>query len=340
MNRLSVAVAGAALLVAIAPAHAEDEAARREARALVREGNRLLQEARDPAGALELFLSAYAKFPSPKILLNIGSAERELGHTAAAANAYARFLASPDATGALAKEAKTLLAELDRQLGQLAIRTTPSPAEIQLDDGRWEPVDALPTWRARPGAIDVRARAADHDVATTRATVRVGEVVEVALVLSRTAVAPPPIDAPPIDGPPVDAPAPVGRTRRAGRFGVRGAVVIDGAGRGAGGLLGGVLGLGPVAVDLGAIVGPTFGAYGGVHLGFGRGRLRPIVGLGVPVFFDDGARIGARAAGGLEYHLSPRLRMSLEVGAEYMVTRADDIDRWLLAPAVAAEARL
>ena len=147
----------------------------------------------------------------------------------------------------------------------------------------------------------------------------------------------PPDEAPPVDETPaMPGPAPAA----AHRFGVAGKIVVDGQGRGAGGVVGAVIWFGPITIDLAAIVGPTFGAYGGVHLGFGRGRLRPIVGLGVPVFFDDGARIGARAAGGLEYHLSPRLRMSLEVGAEYMVTRADDIDRWLLAPAVAAEARL
>ena len=58
------------------------------------------------------------------------------------------------------------------------------------------------------------------------------------------------------------------------------------------------------------------------------------------MFFDGGARFGARAAGGAEWHLSPRLRMTVEIGAEYLFTRGAGIDRWLFAPALSAEARL
>lgn len=328
---------GLALTLGAAAARADDEAAKREAKALLREGNRLLQEARDPAGALELFLSAYDKFPSPKILLSIGSAERELGHAAAAANAYARFLESPDATGDQATEARRLLGELDRALGRVRVRVAPAGAELRLGDGRWQPADALAEWRAAPGPLEVAARAAGHDDGRGTVTVVAGRVVELAITLTPTA-APPPSSPPSRDVP--DAPPAAEPARGPGRLGILGKLIVDGEGRGAGGVVGGVVGLGPVALDLAAIVGPTFGAYGGVHVGLGGGRLRPVLGVGVPVFFDDGARIGARAAGGLEYRLSPRLRMSLEVGAEYMLTRADDIDRWVLAPALAAEARL
>jgi hypothetical protein len=117
---------GLALVAAPTAARADDEADRREAKALLREGNRLLQDAQDPAGALSLFVAAYAKFPSDKILVSIGSAERALGHDGAAANAYARFVASPDATADQAREARKLLATLDSKLGRVTVTVTPS----------------------------------------------------------------------------------------------------------------------------------------------------------------------------------------------------------------------
>jgi len=332
---------GLALVAAPTAARADDEADRREAKALVREGNRLLQDAQDPAGALSLFVAAYAKFPSDKILVSIGSAERALGHDGAAANAYARFVASPDATADQAREARKLLATLDSKLGRVTVTVTPATAELQLGDGRWEPAAALAEWRAAPGPLVIRARAAGFVDGEATVTIARGKVVTATLALAAVPVevAPPP-DEPPPDEPPPSEERPPGSAPRLHRFGLTGKVIIDGKGRGAGGVVGAVIGLGPVAIDLGAIIGPTFGAYGGLRLALGRARVRPVLGLGVPVFFDDGTRVGARAAGGLEYRLSPQLRMAVEIGAEYMLTRADDIDRWLLAPALSAEARL
>ena len=338
MKRLAFLLAAA--LSAPVAAHADPEADRREAKALLREGNRLLQDAGDPEGALGLFVAAYAKYPSDKIWLSIGSAEKALGHVGAAANAYARFLASSDATGDQAREAQKLLAELDGKLGKVEVRVTPATAELQLGDGRWEPAAALPVWRAAPGPLTVRARASGMVDGTATVTVIRGATATVTLTLSPVPVEVRP--APVVETPPSDElVAPAGAPAAAAhRFGVAGKVVVDGKGRGAGGVVGGVIEVGPVAIDVAAIVGPTFGAYGGLRLPLGSARWRPLIGVGVPLFFDDGARVGARAAGGVEVQLGPRLRMSLEVGAEYMITRADDIDRWLLAPAVAAEARL
>jgi hypothetical protein len=337
MRRAALLTLLAAALAA-APAIADPEADRREAEALLREGNRLLQDANDPAGALDLFVAAYAKFPSDKIWLSIGSAEDALGHAAAAANAYARFLASADAVGAPAREARAILAALDAKLGRVAIQVTPSDAEIQLGDGRWEAAAALPERRAAPGTLTIRARSPGHADGDTTVTVRVGATATAALALAVAVTAPPPDRVTP-PGDPLVTP-PIASVDRRSRFGVAGKLVVDGEGRGAGGVVGAMIAVGPVALDLAAIVGPTFGAYGGIRLGLGSARWRPVIGVGVPVFFDDGARIGARAAGGVEVRVSTRLRMSLELGAEYMLTRADDIDPWVLAPALAAEARL
>ncbi|MEZ4403628.1 MAG: hypothetical protein R3B06_26625 [Kofleriaceae bacterium] len=343
MRALHALAALAATVGVVAPAQADDgaadEAARREARALLREGNRLLQDARDPAGALSLFLAAYAKFPSAKIFLSIGSAERALGHPAAAANAYARFVAAADADPALLAQAQQLLAELDRELGRVVVTVDPPDAELRLGEGRWEPAQAVSAWRAVPGPVVIAARHADRQ--TTDATVTVVRGGQVSVTLRLPALAP----APPVGATFGDRSAPDDRGRAdaaaaPGRLGAAAKVVIDGRGRGAGAVLGGVLGLGPASLDLAAIVGPTFGAYAGARLAVGHGRFRPLVSAGLPLFFDDGPRLSARGAGGLEYRVTPRLRMSVELGVEYQIMRAADIERWLLAPAVAAEARL
>lgn len=341
MTRLAALVALVVGVTAAAPAaRADDEAAKREARALIREGNLLLDK-HDAAGALSLFEAAYAKFPSGKILVNIGSAERELGHDAAAANAYARYLAAGDDDAARTKQIAKLLAELDRKLGKVELTITPADAEVQLADGGWARADALTAWRASPGSLRVRARKAGFVDGEASAVIKKGATAALTLTLAAVPDAPPPDVVPPPPSDDLVAPRPTPADDALVHFGVAGKVVVDGKGRGAAGVVGAVLGVGPMlSVDVAAIVGPTFGAYGGLRLGITARRLRPVLGAGVPVFFDGGTRFGARATGGAEWRVSPRLRMSLEVGAEYMFTRAGDIDRWLFAPALSAEARL
>jgi tetratricopeptide (TPR) repeat protein len=75
----------------------DDPSVRPLAQALMIEGVKQLQ-AKSYEQALANFLEAYAKFPSPKILLNIGSTLRDMGRLADAANTYQRYLADP-ATG-------------------------------------------------------------------------------------------------------------------------------------------------------------------------------------------------------------------------------------------------
>src|SRR4051812_8099873 len=67
-----------------------------DAKSLVQTGVRLL-EAKDYLGALAIFKDAYSRFASVKILLNIGTTYKLLGRDAEAANAYQRYIDSPDA---------------------------------------------------------------------------------------------------------------------------------------------------------------------------------------------------------------------------------------------------
>jgi hypothetical protein len=135
----------------------DDPKARALAAALMTEGVRQLQAlAYDQA--LANFLEAYAKFPSPKILLNIGSTLRDMGRLADAANTYQRYLADPATGPERITEVKQLLVELDQQLTLLTVRVAPKGAEVSIDGGPFIPVGSTLQTRVRPGIHLVRAR--------------------------------------------------------------------------------------------------------------------------------------------------------------------------------------
>jgi hypothetical protein len=139
----------------------DDPATRPLAQALMTEGVRQLQ-ARAHDQALANFLEAYAKFPSPKILLNIASTLRDMGRLADAANTYQRYLTDP-ATGAeRIAEVKELLLKLDEQLTILTVRVVPHGSDISIDGGPFITVGSSLVTRVRSGLHLVRIRRADQ----------------------------------------------------------------------------------------------------------------------------------------------------------------------------------
>jgi hypothetical protein len=144
------------------PAIAVDNPATRPlAQALMTEGVKQLQ-ARAYDQALANFLEAYAKFPSPKILLNIASTLRDMGRLADAANTYQRYLTDP-ATGAeRVAEVKELLLRLDDQLTILTVRVSPHGSDISLDGGPFIPVGSTLMTRVRSGLHLVRIRKSEQ----------------------------------------------------------------------------------------------------------------------------------------------------------------------------------
>ncbi len=321
---------------------ADDEAGKNEARALQREGARLL-EAGDAAAALPLFRSADAKYASAKILVNIGSALKALDRNAEAADAYARYLAAPDTDPARKAEITALLTKLDRTLGRIELTVAPADAEVAIAGRDWERTTATSTWRAAPGTVVVRARKPGYADGEATVVVEVGEASRLALTLELAVVTPDQPDPPPTgDGPvgEVGIERPVTRPAARGMLGVSARVIVDGQGRGAAGAVGALVGLGSrVELHAAAIVGPAYGMYAGVSAHVAGRRWRPVIAAGLPVFFDDGARMGVRGAVGLEWRATHRVSVLAELGAEYMFRRATDIDAWVLAPALAAEVR-
>jgi hypothetical protein len=108
-----------------------DEKAR--AQVLLKEGAKLYEKGA-LAPALEKFNQAYAEYPSPKLLFNIGQASRDLGRLAEAMSAFERFLTeATDAPADMTTEAKKSVAELEGKLGKLRIQCAKPGAEVSVD---------------------------------------------------------------------------------------------------------------------------------------------------------------------------------------------------------------
>jgi hypothetical protein len=178
--------------------HVDDPAIRPLAQALMLEGKKQLAARAFPQ-ALANFLAAYAKFPSPRILLDIASALRDLGRLADTANTYQRYLDDPEADPERASDVKELLQRLDEQLTTLTVHAAPRGAAISIDGGPFIAVGGTLVTRVRPGIHLVRGTAAG---ATAEVTAEVtingfeGEAKDVTPALQIAAPAAEPREAP------------------------------------------------------------------------------------------------------------------------------------------------
>jgi hypothetical protein len=186
---------------------ATDPQGKAQAQRLLTEGSALYEKG-DYAGALEKFTSAYAAYPSPKLMFNIGQADRDLSRPVEALEAFEKFLAgdthsSPDTTA----EANSAVAELHERLGQIRIDCETPGAEVSVD-GKSVGLTPLPKliW-ATPGRHQITA---SHESATPvleHADVTAGSVGTVTLRLRPPAI---PVAAEPAPEPvPEPVPAPV-----------------------------------------------------------------------------------------------------------------------------------
>jgi tetratricopeptide (TPR) repeat protein len=117
-------------LLAQAGAQTTDPESKAKAQVLLKDGAQSYRQGAY-AEALEKFDQAYAIFPSPKLLINIGQANRELGRVVEAVDAFEKFLSqSTDASPDLIAEAKRSVNELAPKIGKLLIDCNISGAEI------------------------------------------------------------------------------------------------------------------------------------------------------------------------------------------------------------------
>lgn len=314
-----------------APEEAKAEDGRVDAKALVQSGVRLLKQ-KDYLGALAVFRDAYQRFPSVKLLLNIGTTLKLLGRNAEAANAYQQYLDAPDADPARRAEVNDVLATLDRVLGRLELGAevstpvetpqAPEALEVSINGGDWLPLARAKLWRVDPGAYQVAARQPGFVAAEVSGQIGAGEQARVRLALVAVVEPAPDVESGALMQPEggvrerVEAPLAERDRSRLGLL-LRGHFHVSPAGAAA--LIGPTFELTQrLDVSAAVLIGRYRGGYLGGSFAVLPGRLRPLVSAGLLVVADDGARLAARAAVGVEVRVHRQLALFVEAGAEHL----------------------
>jgi Tetratricopeptide repeat/PEGA domain len=160
-----------------------DPQAKAQAQALLGQGTKLYQQG-DVADALEKFQAAYAAFPSPKLMFNIGQANRDLSRPVEALEAFEKFLVgAADASPEMIADARKSVAQLQKKLGRIQVDCESAGAEVSVD-GKSVGLAPLPDliW-ATPGRHQVTAKHASAAPAIEDADVTAGSVSTVTMQL-------------------------------------------------------------------------------------------------------------------------------------------------------------
>ena len=140
------------------PARGQAADAKAVARAKALEGSRVADEGQHQR-ALELFREAYALYPEPAYLYDMGVEFQALGRDVEALDAYGRFLRDPRNTPrSLVAHASELQADLEKRLGEIQLRGAPDGAEIDIDDQVRGTAPPREPMRAKPGLHRVVVR--------------------------------------------------------------------------------------------------------------------------------------------------------------------------------------
>lgn len=295
-------------------------------------GNKLFED-KNYLGALAVYKEAYGRFPNAKILINIGITLNKLERFADAANALQRYVDDKDADPAMRPEFVKAIAEIDKNVGVLELQVDPADVQIQINDGEWTAAPKL--YRVAAGSITLNGKKDGYRSETKTLSIKAGERQSVTLGLS---LLPRQTDTKVIY---VDN----GLTAKAegprSRVGAYAMEHLDIPHSGAATLVGVTVDvIDRLRLDGAAIIGPNYGGYAGATLAILTGKFRPIVAVGVPVFFSDGARYGMRGAGGLELQLNRHLALVAELGVEFMLNPENDIKELVFIPAIGALGRL
>jgi len=332
----SLALVAAFATVAVAqPADPKDNKV--DAQSLMQSGVKLL-EAKDYLGALAVFKTAYERFPSTKILLNIGTALKYLDRDADAANAWQRYIDANDSDPKRRAELGKLVEKIDKTSGRYEITPTPSDATVAIDDEDWLHVVRGKVWRVAPGRHSITVKADGYEPKTKSVEVKAGESIALEIQLS-----PIPKQAPAVitvvepQNRIVAAPVNEGPRSRFGAI-VLGHFDIPHGGAALVGVTADVIDR--VEARATAILGPKIGAYAGATFSFLTNRYRPYISAGVPVFFSSGARYGIRGAGGLEWVMNRHLALVVEAGVEHEFNREMGVKATVFVPAVGVLGRL
>ncbi len=324
-----------------------DDADKGDAKALLASGLKLFA-AKDYLGALSVFETAYERYPSPKILLNIGTTLLKLDRKVDAANIYQRYLDAKDVDEKKQADAKKILANLDKDLGVVDITVTPENAEIQIGNGKWLGIESVRKARVPKGEVTILARAPRFKLRAETFTIGAGETRSVAIVLE--------------EEPTITASTTTTTTTSATDTGLVARARVEERSRlaamiawhvdplhgtdafpvGSTVLVGASFDVTPnLSVQGAALLGAYFGPYVGGTFTFLQGKVRPLVSAGVPVLFTNGAKVSLRGAAGVEIVLNRHLAFTLEAGIERFLNAEDDImNETLFVPALGMTGRL
>jgi hypothetical protein len=300
-----------------APPAPETDPEKGEAKELVQLGVKLVKS-KDLLGALAVFKDAYKRFPSAKILLNIGTTLRLLERNAEAANAYQRYLDSSPADDPRRTEVEAEVTRLDQGVGKLQI-SAPAEAELRVGNEDWVPSTVGKMYRVAPGPYVLQARRKGFKPFESKGDMTVGGSIAVTVTLEeepKAVAAPVYIEVPTTQR--VEEPRSRIGALALGHFDIRG---------GAAAFVGAVFdATDRVQANAAVIAGPNFGAYAGAHFAFLTGTLRPIVAAGVPIFFNDGARVALRGAAGLEIVANRHFAVIIELGVEHVLNPQEMVE--------------
>jgi hypothetical protein len=164
-----------AVLVLLAQVgHVESPAAKARAQALLTEGSRFYGDG-DYVSALDRFSAAYKAYPSPKLMFNIGQANRDLSRPVEAREAFEQYLAKEDdPTSPTLAEATKSLEELQRRLGRIRVECETADAEIRLDGKSAGTTPLANVLWATPGRHQVTANHAHSAPALEDVDVKTG----------------------------------------------------------------------------------------------------------------------------------------------------------------------
>lgn len=168
----------------------------------------------DWACAANRFGQAHTLRASPVIALNWGQALAQLGRLVEAAELIGRVARNDETSGALRTRARTMLAEIEPQLGSIRVVLDGASREVALElDGRsFATALAATDVPVDPGEHVIRALSEGTAVAEARGTVAPGASLELRLEIPESASdpEPAPIEEPAPDVAPLVSTVPVG----------------------------------------------------------------------------------------------------------------------------------
>lgn len=151
-----------------------------KAQELLSDGNQLAAEG-DFGLALVKFRTAYELYPSPKLLLNIGTSLRQIGRNAEAAETYEAYLAHAEADPSRTDELRDILDDLDVLVAKLVISVKERGARVSLDGKILRDLDESRAIRVDPGEHTLIAEKPGRRPTIRHVTVKAKSTVKVAL---------------------------------------------------------------------------------------------------------------------------------------------------------------